>query len=765
MEDRKPGVYLCSGCGIGDAVSVDELEQVANSEFKIPTCRQHEALCSDEGVAVIAKDVADGTVNQAIIGACSQRVMTDRFQFDEAQVIRANLREQVVWCQPAGEENTQMMAADNVRMGIAQAAKITPPEPSLEGEFSRTILVVGGGTAGLNAAREASKTGYDVLLVERSDRLGGWANQWSKRMPHLPPYRDPQENDVATLISTVESDSAITVLTNASVTKTEGGPGKFSVTIEQGGTEKIENIGAIVVATGWRPYDANNLTHLGYGASPDVVTGVELESILSDGPAKRKSDGNPVKNVAFIQCAGSRDPDHLPYCSSICCGVSIKQALQVVENDPEANAFIIFDELRTPGTAEEFYRQAQEAGVIFMKGKVSSVDGDLKVVYKDDLIGEEVPLEGLDMVVLATGMVPNSTNPDLPNPEKGAAQLANDIDPRAPLVFAGDEGADEGAEAAPVDASGDDEEGEAPINGGSILNLQYRQGPHIPILADGFSDSHYICFPYETRRTGIYTCGPVRRPMDMAETAEDAAGAVLKAIQALNNASGGAAVHPRVGDLSYPKFGLDICTKCRRCTVECPFGAIDEDENDFPILTESRCRRCGTCMGACPVRTISFDNYNVTMVSDMIKAVEVPDEFDEKPRILVLACENDAYPALDMAGVNRHQYSPYIRVVPVRCLGSVSMLWVSTALESGYDGIMLMGCKSGDDYQCHFVKGSGLAKERMSKVGETLKSMMLEEERVVVEEVSIADSGSIPKVINDFAEMIEEIGYNPFKGF
>ena len=295
--------------------------------------------------------------------------------------------------------------------------------------------------------------------------------------------------------------------------------------------------------------------------------------------------------------------------------------------------------------------------------------------------------------------------------------------------------------------------------------MQYRQGPHLPILADGFADSHFICFPYETRRTGIYTCGPVRRPMDMAETAEDAAGAVLKAIQALRGANAGSSVHPRVGDLSYPKIGFDICTKCRRCTVECPFGAIDEDEAGYPVVNASRCRRCGTCMGACPVRTISFDNYSVPAVSEMIKAVDVPDEFSEKPRILVLACENDALPALDMAGINRNQYTAHVRVVPVRCLGSVTTVWISTALEKGYDGVMLMGCKSGDDYQCHFVKGSAIAEERMAKVGETLKSLMLEEERVVVEEVSIADSNAIGGVLDRFTDRIVEIGFNPFKGF
>ena len=770
-QQRKPGVYVCAGCGIGEAVSVDELIGVAGGELKIPHCVKHDMLCGEEGVAMIAKDVADGTVNQPVIAACSHRVMTDRFQFEGTSVIRANLREQVAWTQPAGAEDTQMLAADNIRMAVAQATKTTLPEANIDGEFSRTILVVGGGIAGLSAAREASLTGFPAILVERSDKLGGWSAKWSKRMPHRPPYRGLQDNDIGALIAEVEADPNITVMTDTLVTSTEGSPGKFSVTLSHGGSDKIEAVGAIVVATGWRPYDASKLSHLGYGVSPDVVTGVEMEALLAAGPLTRESDGKAPKTVVFVQCAGSRDPNHLPYCSSVCCGVSIKQALQVVEGDPEAMAYIIYDELRTPGTAEEFYRQAQEAGVIFLKGKVSSVDDDLKVTYHDELLGDDIPMEGLDMVVLATGMVPNSTNPESEASEKGIEQLLNDIDPISPITVAGykdqDEAEPEATEETPVAAAGDDEEAEieAPFPGGPILNLQYRQGPHIPILADGFSDSHYICFPYETRRTGIYTCGPVRRPMDMAETAEDAAGAVLKAVQALQGASEGVSVHPRVGDLSFPKFGLDICTKCRRCTVECPFGAIDEDENDFPILNPSRCRRCGTCMGACPVRTINFDNYNVAMISDMIKAVNVPDEFSEKPRILVLACENDAYPALDMAGINRRQMSAFVRIVPVRCLGSVTLLWISTALECGYDGIMLMGCKSGDDYQCHFVKGSGIAKERLSKVGETLKSLMLEEERVVMEEVAIADSKRVPELINNFSDKILEIGFNPFKGF
>jgi quinone-modifying oxidoreductase subunit QmoB len=251
--------------------------------------------------------------------------------------------------------------------------------------------------------------------------------------------------------------------------------------------------------------------------------------------------------------------------------------------------------------------------------------------------------------------------------------------------------------------------------------------------------------------------------MDIHQTTEDATGAAMKAIQALENAGKGRAAHPRSGDLSYPIFRKEGCTQCKRCTVECPFGAINEDEKTYPVFNESRCRRCGTCMGACPVRVISFENYSIDTVGQQIKNVDIPDEFDEKPRILVLACENDAYPALDMAAQNRIEYSPFARIVPVRCLGSVNTIWITDALNSGYDGIILMGCQKGDDYQCHFVKGSELAHYRMDKIGDTLETLSLEAERVVTYEVAITDIHRAPQLINDMAETIEKIGMSPFK--
>jgi quinone-modifying oxidoreductase subunit QmoB len=167
-------------------------------------------------------------------------------------------------------------------------------------------------------------------------------------------------------------------------------------------------------------------------------------------------------------------------------------------------------------------------------------------------------------------------------------------------------------------------------------------------------------------------------------------------------------------------------------------------------------------MGACPERIVSFKDFSVDMVGSMIKSIEVDeDEF----RIIVLACENDAYPALDSAAIKRIQINPKVRIIPVRCLGSMNLVWVSDGFSRGIDGIMLLGCKYGENYQCHFVKGSELANYRFSKVKETLDKLQLESDRCQLVQVAINEYDKLPQMINEFVERIEEIGPNPFKEF
>jgi len=754
MAETKTAAYICKGCEIGTRLDAAALVKTATKSGKMNLVREHDFLCSAEGVAMIKNDIENEGVTHAALCACSRRAKTEAFNFPTIAMSRGNLREGVIWIRPdtdAARETTQEMAEDYVRMACAEVKAMTVPPGNQKTGSVKTLLVVGGGMSGMTSALESSKAGYKVVLVEKSAALGGWAGKLHKRVPTREPFKSPEDNGVADMAARIDADSNIKVYLNSTIAKTDGAPGRFKVDIAlESGAIAQEDVGAIIQATGFTLYDANKLPEFAYGKTPNVVDQAGLEALAKAAaaagkPITRPSDGQPVKSVVFVQCAGQRDTTgkHLQYCSGFCCNTSIKQAMYFKDNNPDIDTVVLFTDLRTPGNGEDFYRAAQNKGVIFSKGVVSQVTPNgntCSVKFKDLILNEETEAQA-DLVVLATGVVPNSgVNIDAPV-----------VAPAAPAAVEG-----EAAPAVGVIAT---------IAPESILNLTYRQGPDMPQFKHGFTDSHFICFPYETRRTGIYTAGPVRRPMDILQAQEDATGAAMKAIQAMENAGLGKAAHPRAGDLSFPTVRLEGCTQCKRCTVECPFGAIDEDEKRFPLFNESRCRRCGTCMGACPVRVISFENYSVNTVGAQIKAVDVPDEFSEKPRILILACENDAYPALDMAGMNRHEYDPYVRVIPVRCLGSVNTIWITDALNGGYDGVMLMGCKHGEDYQCHFVKGSELGRYRLSKVGDTLKGMNLETDRVKDLEVAITDMATLPKKINEYAELIKSFPPSPFKGF
>lgn len=735
-DEKKVGTYICKGCGIGDRVNTAGMATIATRECKSQVTKEHDFLCSAEGVKMIQDDIDNDGVNHIAIVACSRRAKTEAFSFENVAISRGNVREGVIWVRPdtdEASETTQEMAEDYTRMAVHEVSVMTPPTPSGQSEGRKNLLIVGGGISGMTAAIEAARAGYEGTIVEKTGTLGGSAANLYKRVPESSPFKDPEDSGVAALIAAVDADSKITVHLNSTVTKTSGAPGRFSadITTESGATA-TENFGAIIQTSGFTEYDANQLPHLGYGKGKNVVTQMELEALASaaDGGVIKTADGKDINSVVFIQCAGQRSDEegHLPYCSGHCCTTSIKQAMYFKDQNPAINTMVMFTDLRTPGAGgEDFYRSGQDKGIIFTKGVASEVTDNgngCTIKFKDMILDEDTSTDA-DLVVLATGMVANA-------------------------------GVD-------IDVVGQDDPGKWEVSVDSILNLDYRQGKDMPQLRHGFNDSHFICFPYETRRTGIYTAGPTRRPMDIGQAIEDATGAALKAIQSAENAELGRAAHPRSGDLSYPSFRKEGCTQCKRCTVECPFGAIDEDEERYPQFNEGRCRRCGTCMGACPVRVISFDNYSIDTVGNQIKNVDIPEEFDEKPRILVLACENDAYPALDMAAMNGVEYSAFARIIPIRCLGSTNLIWVTDALNSGYDGIILMGCQKGENYQCHFVKGSEIAQDRMSKVDDTLQSLSLEPERIETYEIAITDIERAPQLINDMAATIEKIGMSPFK--
>jgi len=743
--ETKIGGYICSGCDIGSAVDVEAMLKTAKSEG-CAVCKSHEALCSAEAVQMIKDDIAAEDLNRVVVAACSRRVKMEEFSFgDKVMTGRANIREHVAWVMEPNDEDTQIAAEDYVTMEIHRMKNSEYPEPVID-EINKTVLVVGGGVSGLRSALAAAGAGNDVVLVEKEEKLGGWATKWKKVFPKVAPYKDLADSNAGELISQVEANDKVKVYTGSTIKKIHGEPGKFDVTLKGASTDTFK-AGSVVLAAGWKPYDAKKLDHLGYGKA-NVLTNVQMEEMLNNGGLKRASDGATPKSVAFIQCAGSRDKEHLPYCSAVCCRVSLKQAKYIRDTYPDTQVYILYKDLRSPGQYELFYKNVQEdEGVFLTKGEVIRVDhldGDrVEIELEDTLFGENVIVQ-TDMLVLASGMVPNTY-----------------VEGVTEVMEGGEEETTETAES-------DEEEAETGASaevGAKILNLTYRKGTDLPTLKYGFPDSHYICFPYETQRTAIYAAGCVRAPMDLSAAENDAYGAALKAVQALELIGAGKAVHPRAGDSSYPAFFLQRCTQCKRCTEECPFGTLDEDEKGTPEEHAMRCRRCGVCMGACPERIVSFKDYSVHIIGEMLKSLEVPEEEDEKPRVLAFMCENDALPSLDIAAAHHMKINPYVRIIPVRCLGSMNVVWIADALSRGYDGVILIGCKHGDDYQCHFIKGSELANRRMENVQEKLKQLVLEEERVQIHELSLNEWAKIPQVFDDFMDDIDTVGPNPYKGF
>ncbi len=753
--EKKFGTYICTGCGIGEALDIEALNEAAKEEGM--ETKNHEAFCSAAGRELIENDIKNEGINTVNVCACSRRVMSDEFNFgNEIITVRGNIREGAAWIkekpseekdQETIDEYTNELGADIVRMACAEAKKVNLPEPYKLETMSKRILVIGGGIAGITSALEASKAGYEVLLIEKEAELGGKAMGWLKQFPTKPPYESLEDPVVGSLVAAAKDDSNIEIRTSTEVARIGGMPGDYYATLKDAGTttewdapykvgideqdkidkgemedpnkgykhymevhQEAEKVGAVVLATGWFPADVSEYEHLGYSGSDKVVTNAEFEKMAKEGKL------NGIGSVAFIQSPGGEEHDKdFPYCNSVTSMVALKQAKYIREANPDSRAYILYQHMRTPGHMEMFYKGVQQDdGIFFTKSAVTGVEdngSNCTVKAKDTLLGEDLDLD-VDLVVLAAGMVPTT---------KDAA----------------------------------------------MINLAYRQGPALSDLDlfDGYADSNFICFPYETRRTGIYSCGGVRKTTTIEETMDDATGAALKAIQCLESADRGVAVHPRSEDQTYPDFFFQRCTQCKRCTEECPFGAIDDDEKGTPKPNYTRCRRCGTCMGACPERIISFANYSIDSVGSMVKSIEVPDDDEDKLRILVFACENDAYPCLDMAAMRRHSLNSLIRVIPVRCLGSVNMSWIKDGMSAGMDGALLLGCKYGDDYQCHFAKGSELAQKRMDNIGETLGQLGLEPERCAVRQVAINEYDKVSEVIEEFVEEILELGANPFKGF
>lgn len=353
-----------------------------------------------------------------------------------------------------------------------------------------TVLVVGGGIAGMTTAIEAAEAGCNVVLVEKSSYLGGRVAGFNQYFPKLCPPSCGLEINFKRL----KNNPRVTVVALAELESLSGSPGAYqavikispryvtdactlcgecskvcpteiadefnsslvrikavrlphraafpaqyvvdraacaadchacldackygAIDLQQQPARRTLRVASVVLATGWAPYDASKIDNLGFGKYANVVTNVSFERLAAaDGPTRgkvlRPSDGKEPRAVAFVQCAGSRDENHLPYCSAVCCTASLKQATYIHKQYPEARVTMFYIDLRTPGHLETFAAKViAENGIQLIKGKVGKVQEhpvsrDLLVTAEDVLGGRKITRE-YDLVVLATGMVPQT---------------------------------------------------------------------------------------------------------------------------------------------------------------------------------------------------------------------------------------------------------------------------------------------------------------------------------------------------------------------
>ena len=273
------------------------------------------------------------------------------------------------------------------------------------------LLVIGAGPAGLEAARGAADMGREVLLVEATGELGGTPYaHYSTLTPHLKETQDAMQN----MLDGVRSHPAVDIRYNTRVVASDGEAGNFRVTLESSdGGRFVETVGAVVVATGFQHFDPGRETQLyGYYEFDDVITLVDAEHMMKEGKIVRPSNGEPPKQVAFIQCVGSRDRQiGNRWCSKVCCGIASKQSIEIKRMLPDAKVFIFYIDMRMYGFWEDqlYWKAQEEHKVNYVRGIVTEIlkKGD-KLLMKGEDTTMGRPVEVLmDLIILSLGMEPS----------------------------------------------------------------------------------------------------------------------------------------------------------------------------------------------------------------------------------------------------------------------------------------------------------------------------------------------------------------------
>ena len=406
-EPLRIGVFICH-CGINIA-GVVNIEEVAEKVKKLPGVAYVETnlyTCSQDTQERIKEKIKEYHLNRIIVASCSPRTHEVLFQETLREVglnpylfEMANIRDQCSWVHQLQPEEATKKAQDLVSMAVAKASFLEPLQP-ISLPVDKSVLIVGGGIAGLVAAKEAQSQGLRVYLVEKEKELGGqlrgFAHRFTLEGKDLVEFKNSLEKDIS-------EHPDIEVFREAEVVEVNGFVGNFESKLRIRGEEKVIRHGGVIIATGATEYHPQEFH---YGEDQRIITQVELEKMMERGLSSFP------RRVVMIQCVGSRDEKH-PYCSKVCCSTALKNALALKKLSPQTEICILYRDMRSYGLAESYYREAREKGVVFIPYPDDALPslslGEDITLHLRSSLGEEVTLLS-DLVVLSAGIEPHSND-------------------------------------------------------------------------------------------------------------------------------------------------------------------------------------------------------------------------------------------------------------------------------------------------------------------------------------------------------------------
>lgn len=408
-EPPRIGVFVCC-CGTNIAAYVDVAAVVAYAKTlpHVVFCRQNLFSCSQDTQDEMAQIIKAQKLNRVVVAACTPKTHESLFQqtitkagLNKYLFEMANIRNQCSWVHQSDRKLATTKAKDLVKMAAAKAMLDKPlAEPEMI--VNQQALVIGGGIAGLEAAKILSHQGYVTYVIEKSSQLGGHAKKLYKT------WKGEFVSDYfARLMDDITDETQLLFWLNVEILEVEGSIGNFRTIIRSNGRKIILHHGVVIIACGASQYVP---TEYLYGESDRVMTSLDLEQAF-----KKNTGFESYKAVAFVQCVGSRNKQR-PYCSKVCCTQSIKNAVLLKQMDPKKQIYILYRDIRAYGLQEDLYRVARKMGIHFIRYNhdsglhVSQNNALITLEFTDRVLQRKMVI-GVDLLVLAPAIISPEKNP------------------------------------------------------------------------------------------------------------------------------------------------------------------------------------------------------------------------------------------------------------------------------------------------------------------------------------------------------------------